>query len=392
MIMPSSRIYAEINLDHISDNFDKMHENLKPGTLMMAVIKANGYGHGAVEIGRMLEEKSYIWGYAVATAEEGLELRQAGLKKPILTLGYIFPEMYPAMIENDIRGCLFSEEMALEFDRAAAWCGKKGHGHIALDTGMSRIGFSDSEESAEAVLRISKLQHTEIEGLFTHFARADEANPEPTGLQLRRFLAFRDRLEAKGLHIPLLHVSNSAGILKFPEANLSMVRAGITLYGLDPSGEVPCRILGLQSAMSLISHVSYVKTVPAHTPISYGGTYVTETEERIATIPAGYADGYPRLLSNKGFVLIRGQRAPIRGRICMDQFMVDVTNIPDVSHGDEVVLLGKQGNERLTAEELGQLSGRFNYELVCDINKRVPRVYIRHGRMQEPVDCSNEKC
>ncbi len=380
------RICAEIDLDAISENFDKMHKNLNSGTKMTAVIKADGYGHGAVPIGRMLEGKDYIWGYAVATAEEALELRHAGLKKEIIILGYVFPEMYPELIENNVRCCIFTKNMAEELNEAACICGKKAFCHIAVDTGMTRIGFADTSESAEDISLIASMPYIEIEGMFTHFSRADETNPEPALIQLHRFKAFNQLLEEKDVHIPIIHASNSAGILRLKEANLSMVRAGITLYGLNPSGDVTCELLNLKSAMSLKSHVSYVKWVPVGVAISYGGTFVTPKEMRVATIPVGYADGYPRQLSNKGCILIKGKRAPILGRVCMDQFMVDVTDIPEVKTGDEVVLLGHQENEVITAEELGDLSGRFNYELVCDINKRVPRVYIKDGKVIGQVD------
>lgn len=382
----NSRIEAEINLDVISDNFDKMHGSLKDGTLMAAVIKADGYGHGAVMIGRMLEEKDYIWGYCTATAEEALELRHAGLKKPILTLGYIFPEHYEAMIENDIRSCLFTEKMAADFSKAAVRTGRKGYCHLAVDTGMGRIGFRQSEEAFASIERIAAMPGLELEGMFTHFARADEEDTSEAARQLEEFLGFNRQLEKRNVRIPLLHASNSAGILKLKDANLSMVRAGITMYGLDPSAEVTCRILDLKPAMTLRSHLTYIKTVPAGTAISYGGTYVTEKPARVATVPAGYADGYPRQLSNKGCVIIRGQKAPILGRVCMDQFMVDVTHIPEASEGDEVILLGKMGKASINAEEIGSISGRFNYEFVCDINKRVPRIYIRDNRPIQQVD------
>ncbi|MDO4477752.1 MAG: alanine racemase [Lachnospiraceae bacterium] len=378
-MITKSRIYAEINLDHISDNFDKMHAHLKPGTMMAAVIKADGYGHGAVPIGRMLEEKDYIWGFAVATTEEALELRAAGITKPVMLLGCVFPEGLEDLIRADVRLCVFSEDLAEEVAAAARSVGRRAAVHIALDTGMGRIGFAMSDEAIESAARICAMEELEVEGIFSHFARADETDHAAAKAQLEHFLYFTKRLEEMGLRIPIYHCSNSAGILGFPEANLDMVRAGISLYGLDPSDEVPCKMLDLKPAMSLHARISYVKRVPAGTAISYGGTYVTAKESVIATIPVGYADGYPRLLSNKGEVLVKGQRAPIRGRVCMDQFMVDVTDIPDVHRGDPVVLLGNMGEETIRAEELGGICGRFNYELACCVNKRVPRIYIHKG-------------
>ena len=258
--------------------------------------------------------------------------------------------------------------------------GRQAHIHIALDTGMSRIGFADKPESVEEIKKIAALPNVEIEGMFTHFARADETDKAPAVEQLERYLTFADLLEKAGVQIPLKHCSNSAGIIRMPEANLNLVRAGITIYGIYPSDEVERDIVKLKPAMELKSHVAYVKDLPAGTAISYGGTFASENDLRVATIPVGYADGYPRTLSNKGWVLIHGQKAPILGRVCMDQFMVDVTHIPDVKHGDEVTLIGRDGDEFISIETFGDMSGRFSYEFACDISKRVPRVYIKDGR------------
>lgn len=381
-----SRVYAKIDLDAIARNFENMHRNLKPGTKMTAVIKADGYGHGALEIGRMIEPYDYIFGYAVATPEEAILLREGGLKKPILLLGYSFPESYKYIIDADVRPCIFEMESALLLSDQAQKMGKTVRVHLAVDTGMSRIGFADNPESAEIIKRIATLPNLEIEGIFTHFARADEESPAPAYRQMKRFTDFIGLLEDKGVHIPIHHCSNSAGILRMPEANLSMVRAGITVYGLNPSEEVRGDILKLRPAMSLISHISYIKVLEEGVPVSYGGTFVTTRKTRVATIPVGYADGYPRQLSNKGYVLINGRRAPIMGRICMDQFMVDITDIPDVAPHAEAVLMGTSKDETITAEALGELSGRFNYELVCLISKRVPRVYVQNGRVSDEVD------
>ena len=384
-----SRVRADIDLSAIEENFDKMHANLLPGTRMAAVIKADGYGHGAAPIGEMLEKKEYIWGYCVAAPEEALSLRHAGLKKPIMLLGYAFPEAHEAMIENDIRACLFTYEDAVVLSENAAKAGKDIKVHIKIDTGMSRIGFPVSEESVQAIKKLLALPHIKAEGIFTHFARADETDPAPAFVQLTIFQTMVEWLMGEGVTFPIVHCSNSAALLRLKEANLSMVRAGISLYGLSPSEEVPHTLLDLRPAMSLIAHISHVKEVPEGTAVSYGGTYVTKRTTRIATIPVGYADGYPRLLSNKGAVLIGGKRAPILGRVCMDQFMVDITEIPGVQKGDQAVLLGRQGDEAITAEEIGALSGRFNYELVCDITKRVPRNYIYGGEIIRQVDYFN---
>ena len=370
----NGRITAYINKKAIAANFQNMKANLKDGVKMVAVIKTDGYGHGAVPIAQMVEPYDYIWGFAVAAVEEGLALREAGIAKPILVLGYTFEEDYPAMIQNGIRPAVFTMKMAEEFAAAARTMGVKAPIHIAVDTGMSRIGFADCEESVHTVSAISRIPDLTIEGAFTHFARADETDKSSAMQQFRRFDGFCRNLEHAGVKNFLRHCSNSAGILELPEVNMDMVRAGITIYGIYPSDEV-ARDIELHPAMELKSHVVYIKQIAKGTAISYGGTFVADHDMRIATIPVGYGDGYPRSLSSNGSVLIRGRRAPIVGRVCMDQFMVDVTDVP-AELLDEVTLLGKDGEEEITVDELGALSGRFPYEFVCDIGKRVPRVYL----------------
>ncbi len=375
-----SRIKAFISLDAVRYNFEQMKKNIKEGTKIVAVIKADAYGHGAVPIARMLEGLDYVWGFATATAQEALQLRKAGITRPVLILGLVFEEYYKELAENEVRMAVCDYETAWKFHKAAEEAGKKGLIHLAVDTGMTRIGFKDHEESLDDIRKIAALSHVEIEGLFTHFSRADEYDRTPAMVQLKRYLDFAELLEKNGIHIPLHHCSNSAGIIRVPEANLNLVRAGITIYGIYPSEEVERDIVKLQPVMSLKSRVSYVKDVEPGTQVSYGGTFTTERVTRMATIPVGYADGYPRMLSNKGWVLIHGKKAPICGRVCMDQFMVDVTELPEVKAGDEVTLLGEDGDEFISADMLGDLSGRFSYELVCDINKRVPRIYIKDGK------------
>ena len=374
------RVKAVVSLDAIAHNFEEMKKNIADGTKIVAVIKADGYGHGAEAIARLIEGYEYIWGFAAATAEEAIQLKDAGVKKPVLILGLVFEEYFQELIQKEVRMTVCDYDMAKALSEEAVRQGRQVHIHIGLDTGMSRIGFADKPESVEEIKRIAALSNIEIEGMFTHFARADETDKSPAEDQLKRYLAFVELLEKAGVQIPLKHCSNSAGIIRMPEANLNMVRAGITIYGIYPSAEVERDIVKLLPAMELKSHVAFVKDLPAGTAISYGGTFASETELRVATIPVGYADGYPRTLSNKGWVLIHGQKAPILGRICMDQFMVDVTHIADVKHGDEVTLIGKDGDECIHIDELGDLSGRFSYEFACDISKRVPRVYIKDGR------------
>lgn len=380
------RLKAVVSLDAIAHNFAEMKKNIAEGTKMIAVIKADGYGHGAEAIARLTDNYSYIWGYAVATAEEALQLRNAGVEKPILILGLVFEEYFREMVAGDIRLTVCEYETAKKLSREAARQDKTVHIHIGLDTGMSRIGFADTPESVEKIKKIAALDHLEIEGMFTHFARADETDKTPAVDQLNRYLAFAELLEKSGVHIPLKHCSNSAGIIRMKEANLDAVRAGITIYGIYPSSEVERDIVKLEPAMELKSHISYVKDLEPGASISYGGTYTADKKIRVATIPAGYADGYPRTLSNKGWVLIHGQKAPILGRVCMDQFMVDVTEIPDVAFMDEVILIGRDQEEQIKVEDLAELSGRFNYEFVCCLSKRIPRAYLKNGKIISQTD------
>ena len=379
----NSRVKAVISLDAVEQNFREMRKNIAEDTKMIAVVKADAYGHGAVPIAHLIEGYDYIWGFAAATAEEAVHLRENGVTKPILILGIVFEEYYPELVRDDIRLAVCEYEEAEKLSKEAVLQNKTVHIHIALDTGMTRIGYADIPESVEEIKKIAGLPNLEIEGMFTHFSRADEYDRSPAMVQLERYQKFSDLVEAAGVEIPLHHCSNSAGIIRVPEANLSIVRAGITIYGIYPSSEVERDIVKLTPVMELKSHVTYVKDVPEGAAISYGGTYVADKKRRVATIPVGYADGYPRQLSNKGWVLIHGKKAPILGRVCMDQFMVDVTEIGDVKKGDEVTLLGRDGDEFISIEEIGDLCGRFSYEFACDISPRVPRIYVKDGKEAE---------
>lgn len=383
MMEKCNRVKAVISLDAVEHNFHEMRKNIAQDTKMIAVVKANAYGHGAVQIAHLIQNYDYIWGFATATAEEALALRKAGVMKPILILGIVFDEYYPELVRNHIRPAVCEYEEARKLSAEAVSQGETVHIHIALDTGMTRIGFADIPESVEEIRKIAALPNLEIEGMFTHFARADEYDRSPAMVQLERYREFSGRVAEAGVEIPLHHCSNSAGIIRVPEANLSIVRAGITIYGIYPSAQVETDIVRLAPVMELKSHVTYVKDVEPGTAISYGGTFAADRKLRVATVPVGYADGYPRQLSNKGWVLIHGQKAPILGRICMDQFMVDVTDIPDVCKGDEVTLIGRDGDEFISMDEMGELSGRFSYEFACDISTRVPRIYIKDGRETE---------
>lgn len=370
------RIYATIDLDAVSYNLDSIQKKISSGTDIIAVVKADGYGHGALEISRMLEREPRVFGFAVASAEEAFALRDFGIQKPVLILGYTFAEDYEALVLQNIRPTVYSYEMALAYNAAALKAGTKALLHIKVDTGMGRIGYPVTREAADEIAEIATLPGIEIEGLFTHFARADERDKTESRRQLALYREMLTLLEDRHVYVSYRHCSNSAAIAEFSEADLDLVRAGIILYGLWPSEESNRDAICLRPVMELKSTVIHIKTLEAGSCISYGGTYRLTERKRIATIPAGYADGYPRSLSNKGYVLIRGKKAPILGRICMDQFMVDVTEIPDVKLLDPVTLLGRDGKEQISMEDLGRLSGRFNYEFACDIGKRVPRYYV----------------
>lgn len=367
------RVKAEINLDAIVENIKRTKQVLKPDTKIMSIIKADGYGHGAVPIAKVLN--NIVDSYGVAILEEAVELRKAGITKPILILGFTPEQLYFDLVKYEIIATVFCYDDAKKIAKEAISQNKIAKIHLKLDTGMSRIGFLNKEESIQQIKEIAKLKGIEINGIFTHFAKADETDKSFSYQQFEQYKQFICRLEEENIFIPIKHISNSAAIIDLPEVNLDMVRIGISLYGLYPSDQVKKENLYLEPAMSIKAYLSYVKQLPEGCSVSYGGTFITKRPTKIATIPVGYADGYPRTLSNKGRVLIHGKSAPILGRICMDQFMVDVTDIKGVKAGDIAVLLGKDKEESITVEELAELSGVFHYEIVCDIGKRVPRVY-----------------
>ena len=382
-----NRVYAKIDMDAAAYNMEQMKKRIGGGARLIAVVKTDAYGHGAVPLAEVFEKLDYVWGYAVASLDEGMILRKHGIKKPILVLGCVFPDQYDDMVRNDIRAAVYMEEMALGMAEAAKKAGKKAYIHIKTDTGMGRIGFPVSEESADIIERISKLEDIKIEGMFTHFAKADETDKTYTYDQHRKFMWMKEQMEKRGVEIPYYDCDNSAGIIDFPDMKHDLARAGISTYGMYPSEEVNQNAVDLKPVLSLVSHVIFVKTVEPGTSISYGGTFVAPEKMRVATIPVGYGDGYPRSLSNKGSVLIHGKRARILGRVCMDQFMVDVTDIPDVKFMDQAVLIGEDQGDRITVEELAGLSGRFNYEFVCCLGKRIPRVYTSGGKIVKQADC-----
>lgn len=379
-----SRVQAEVDLDAINWNLSEVRRVITPGTKIMAIIKADGYGHGAIPVAHATEQQ--VDGFGVAAVQEAVNLRRAGIEKMILILGYTPPEYFQKIVELGISQTVFRYEMAERLDAEAGRQGKKARIHVKVDTGMGRIGFFDNVESAQVVREIAALPHVELEGLFTHFACADEADKTSALGQLARFGRFCQQVQELGVEIPIRHISNSAGSIDLPQADYDMVRCGIATYGMYPSEEVNKRRICLRPALRLVSHVVYVKEVEAGCGISYGSTFVTGRKTRIATIPVGYADGYPRRLSSKGFVLIHRKRAPILGRVCMDQMMVDVTHIPETAIGDSVVLAGSDGAEAITVEELSELAGSFNYEFVCNISKRVPRIYYQSGQVVGSMD------
>ncbi|MCX4267644.1 MAG: alanine racemase [Lachnospiraceae bacterium] len=373
------RVYAQIDEDAVLSNIAQMKARLSPGTELMAIVKTDAYGHGADYLSEAIEEE--VCGFGVATVEEAVSLRKHGRNKMILILGYVHESLFSVVVEQGISMDVYSLETCKKLSLVAERMGKAAKVHFKLDTGMSRLGVLANEESLDLLEEIRKLPYIEIEGIFTHFSAADEKDKTSSRQQLFLYQEFIRRAKERGITVPYYHCANSAGIIDMRETDFNMVRAGIALYGFYPSDEVETEQVRLKPVLSLISHVVMVKDVAAGTGISYGSIYVTPKQERIATIPVGYGDGYPRALSNCGYVLIHGKKAPIRGRICMDQFMVDVSEIPNVAVGDPVVLVGKDQEEEITVEELCRMIGNtFHYEFVCDLGKRIPRVHVRNGK------------
>ena len=378
MAFDSTRV--KIDLDAIAENMDAIRE--KAGVPVMAVVKADAYGHGAVQVARLLQGKCAF--FCVSSILEAMELRQAGLTTPILILGYTPVEAFPTAIREGIRPTIYRLEDAEALSKAAQLLELPARFHFAVDTGMSRIGFQVTESDADVCARIASLPGLYAEGLFSHFATADCADLSRAEAQAQRFAEFDEMLRVRGVKIPIRHLNNSAGLMNFATP-YEMVRSGIITYGMYPSDEVDPGLLALRPALQWLSRVTHVKTLPAGREISYGGTYVTKSDTVVATIPVGYADGYRRNLSGKFYVLIRGQKAPILGRICMDQMMVDVTHIPGAAVGDLVTLVGSDGGETIAMEEISAQADSFNYEFVCGISRRVPRQYVQGGKTVHSV-------
>ncbi len=374
--MSAIPVWAEIDLNALACNINEIRRITSAQAKVMAVVKANAYGHGAVEVSRTVLAGGADW-LGVARVDEGLSLREAGIDAPILILGYTPPEQSFEVVRGRLSQAVFTRDMALALAGAAAAEGTRAKIHFKIDTGMGRIGWVAGPDAVRDILELTGNKHLEAEGIFTHFAASDSGDKAYTEEQLFKFNALVEELRRSGLEIPVKHAANSAALMEMPETHLDLVRAGIIVYGLYPSDEVDHSVIKLRPVMSLKAKVAYVKEVPAGFKVSYGCTYTAEKSTVIATLPLGYADGYSRLLSSKGFALIHGQLAPVAGRVCMDQIMVDVGHIPGVKVGDEAVLIGRQGDQEITADDVAGMLGTINYEVVCMVSHRVPRVYIR---------------
>ncbi len=362
------RTFARVDLDAISHNLTQIKGKLPDGVLSLAIVKADAYGHGAVGVARSIQDRVDYFG--IAELNEAVELRESGVDKPILVLSYTSPYLYETLIKYELTQTIFNYDDAVALSQTAVKLNKIARVHIAVDTGMSRIGFFCNSESVETVKRINDLPNIFIEGVFSHYACADCEDRSTTDKQTAVFKEFILALENRGIEIPIKHLCNSAGILTCDEM-FNMVRIGIILYGLYPDECVIDGSVDLKPAMRIVSHVIHVKEVPEGSGVSYGHTYFTKGQTRVATVCIGYADGYSRSLSNTGRVLINGEYAPVIGRVCMDQLMVDVTHLENVNVGDEVIVLGVDGDNEITAEEIAELTNTINYEVVCQFQKRV---------------------
>ena len=377
--------FLEINLDNIEHNFNEIKRIVNDKTIIMPVIKANAYGHGSVVLAKKYLQIGAAR-FAVSILDEAIELRRENINVPILMLNYTSPTRYEEVLLYDLIQTIYKYEDAKKLSQKAMGLGKTAKIHIKIDTGMGRLGFLPTDESIDEILKISTLPNISIEGIFTHFAKADEKDKTETIEQFNKFMHMVNQLEQRGLSIELKHVSNSAAIIDISEYNLDLARPGIILYGLYPSDEVNKNRINLRPAMTLKSIISNIKNVPTNTGISYGHKFITKKPSKIATVPIGYADGYTRLLSNKGKVFVNGQLANVVGNICMDQLMIDVTEIQNVNIGDEVVLFGDKEEGYPHVDEIAKSIGTINYEITCMINRRVPRVYIENGKITEIVE------
>ncbi len=366
------RVYVTVDLDAVRSNMEAFRKNLKNDAMLCAVVKTDGYGLGAVPVAKAVED--LVWGYATATVDEALNLRRHGISHPILILGYVPRAHYEDLIMHELRFAAYKEEDIKALSDMAVFLGKEAIVHVKVDTGMGRIGLQP-HETVDFIQKAQELPGIKMEGVFSHLATADMKEREPAWEQVRQFQVVLEKLKELEINIPICHLGNSAASMEMTDIPSDMFRIGISLYGYYPSDEMDETCVKLTPAMELKTQIVHIKTVPAGTPIGYGGSFVTKRETVVATVPIGYGDGYPRSLSNKGEMLIRGQRASIIGRVCMDQTMLDVTDILGVTEGDYVTVVGKDKNENLTLEEVSELAGSFNYEFLCDLGKRIPRIY-----------------
>jgi alanine racemase len=370
--------WVEVDLDAIRHNVSELRR-MAPNAQLMAVVKADAYGHGALQVARTALQAGATW-LGVATVEEGVELRRNGVVAPTLIFGYVPEEQTGMVLLHGLRPAVFSLDLARALEERGKGLVRKAYIHLKVDTGMSRVGVRVGE-LREFVRELKQLPHLEVEGVFTHLATADEPDNDFANEQLAEFRRALDILKEEGINPPVIHAANSAAIMIRPESHYDLVRGGIALYGHPPDPGVPWPV-NLKPALTWRTRVGLVKTVPGGTPISYGCTYRAATTETIASLPVGYADGFFRGLSNKGEVLIRGRRCPVVGRVCMDQTMVRVPEGVDVQPGDEVVLIGEQDGEQISASDMARALGTINYEVLCAISKRVPRLYRKDGVLQ----------
>ncbi len=378
-------VWLEINLDNILENYKNIRKIVDKNSMIMAVLKANGYGHGSVELARLLK-KNGVDRIAVAIITEAIELRKAGIEGDIQILSYTPKEQLGLVLDYDLIQGIYSLEDAKILSDEAQAREKIAKIHIKVDTGMARIGFLPNQSSLEAIVEISKLQNIEIEGIFSHFAKADEFDKGPSRIQYEKFQWFVTNLEKSGINIKLKHISNSGAVVDMPEYNLDMVRPGIILYGYYPSNQVNKNNLEIKPAMTLKGKISNIKTVQENIGVGYGHRFITSRESVIATVPIGYADGYSRMLSGKSYVFVKDKRVPVVGSICMDQIMIDVTDVEGVKRGDEIVLFGYDNPDYPTVGELAELLGTIEYELICMMGRRIPRVYISEGEIIDIKD------
>lgn len=384
--MLNRAVWVEVNLDHLAHNISEVRRVTHNHALVTAVIKADGYGHGAVEIARTLLDNGADR-LAVATLTEAIQLRKYFSDDDILVLGYTEEQSIALAIKHELIQTIYTYQQAVAFNDIAQSMGQVLKVHIKLDTGMTRLGMMADIETVDTIEKITLLEHVHIEGMYTHFARADEIDKTATIDQVKHFNYVRNALRERGIEFKLNHVSNSAGIIDCPEYNFDMVRAGIMLYGLYPSDDVNHDQVQLKEVMSLHTKLSRVQDVATDVGVSYGHTYVTDGSQRIGTLPIGYADGFSRSLTFKAEAIVKGKnrKVPVIGRICMDQCMIDLTGI-EASIGDEVILFGSDEDQVITINDIANQLGTINYEIVCMINKRVPRVYTKSGDVVKTVD------